>query len=69
MTGEQMEHTAIGTNPDTVKDEKFNQWTGFMFSIYREHKLPVTTLDVKKLEDKARDKLKDYPGGSHNCFC
>lgn len=65
MGGELVERTASGTTQNAQNEEGkvMNKWSPYMASMYRSDRPPpLGTLDVQKVEDMAREKLKDYKG-------
>ncbi len=66
-----LQHTSIGTQSqsESAQDRDFNKWSGFMVMMYNTPRPPALgSVDIKKVEDMAREKLKDRPGEA-NSIC
>jgi len=59
-----LQHNSIGTQSqsESAQDKDFNKWSGFMVMMYNTPRPPTLgSVDIKKVEDMAREKLKDRP--------
>lgn len=62
MSEGDVQHTSIGTHSDSVDDKNFNKWSGYMVMMYMiPRPPPLGSVDVQKVENMAREKLKDRP--------
>lgn len=59
--------TSIGTDPKSLSESSnTNRWSTFMFEAYGYRRTPILgSVDIKKVEDAAREKMKDRMGEYH----